>query len=54
MTGTVHIESDGEIAVLIIDNPPVNASSADVRLALLRAIHEVESDPTIEAGTDAL
>ena len=38
MTGTVRLERDGAIAVLIIDNPPVNASSADVRRALLDAV----------------
>jgi 3-hydroxyacyl-CoA dehydrogenase len=50
MTGTVHIERDGEIAVLIIDHPPVNASSVDVRLALLDAIRKVRTDPAIAAA----
>lgn len=47
MSGTVHLERDGDIAVLIIDNPPVNAGSSDVRKALLRRIAEVEADATL-------
>jgi len=50
MSGTVHVERDGNVAVLVIDNPPVNASSADVRRALLDAIGTVQSDFTIEAA----
>jgi hypothetical protein len=45
MTGTVRLERDGNIAVLVIDNPPVNASSADVRRALLDAVQMVEPIP---------
>jgi 3-hydroxyacyl-CoA dehydrogenase len=50
MTGTVRQERDGEIAVLLIDNPPVNASSTDVRRALLDAVQRVEDDSSIEAA----
>jgi 3-hydroxyacyl-CoA dehydrogenase len=46
----VRVERDGEIAVLVIDNPPVNASSIEVRRALLSAIDSVEKDPAIEAS----
>jgi 3-hydroxyacyl-CoA dehydrogenase len=44
MTAPVRLERDGDIAVVIIDNPPVNASSAAVREGLLAAIHTVRSD----------
>ena len=44
MSGTVHLEREGDIAVLVIDNPPVNAGSSDVRRALLARIAEVEAE----------
>src|SRR5262245_50960890 len=46
----VRVERDGAIAVLIIDNPPVNASSVEVRRALLSSIRAVSSDTMIEAA----
>jgi 3-hydroxyacyl-CoA dehydrogenase len=46
----VHIEREGDIAILVIDNPPVNASSVEVRHALLAAIETVCVDPAIEAA----
>lgn len=50
MTGTVHVERDGDVAFLVIDNPPVNAGSRDIRKALLSAIETVEDDPSIAAA----
>lgn len=50
MSGKIHLERDGAVAVLIIDNPPVNAGSAAVRSALLARIAEVEADPDLRAG----
>lgn len=44
MAGEVRLERDGDIAVLVIDNPPVNAGSHDVRKGLLAAIDAVEID----------
>jgi 3-hydroxyacyl-CoA dehydrogenase len=46
---TVRIEREGEIAVLVIDNPPVNASSHAVREALLRAVAQVNADDAVRA-----
>jgi 3-hydroxyacyl-CoA dehydrogenase len=46
----VRVEREGPIAVLVIDNPPVNASSVDVRRALLSAIYAVENDAGVEAA----
>ena len=46
MAGSVHLERDGPIAVLVIDNPPVNAGSHAVRKGLLSAIATVEADET--------
>lgn len=47
MSGTVHFDRAGDIAVLVIDNPPVNASSAAVRGALLAALERVAGDDGI-------
>ncbi len=47
MAGQVHLERDGDIAVLVIDNPPVNAGSHAVRKALLAAIAAVEDDDSL-------
>ena len=44
MAGQIHVERDGTIAVLIIDNPPVNAGSHAIRKGLLEAIAQVEAD----------
>lgn len=50
MSGTVHLERDGAVAVLVIDNPPVNAGSSDIRKALLARIAEVEADPDLRGA----
>lgn len=47
MSGQVHLEKDGDIAVLVIGNPPVNAGSHDIRKGLLEAIAQVEADDGI-------
>jgi 3-hydroxyacyl-CoA dehydrogenase len=51
----VHYRLDGNVAVLEIDNPPVNATSIDVRLGLAEALKDAASDPVVEgvviAGT---
>ncbi len=47
MTPRVHLERDGEIAVIVIDNPPINAGSAAVRQGLMTAIETLRSDDTI-------
>jgi 3-hydroxyacyl-CoA dehydrogenase len=46
----VRLERDGAIAVIVIDNPPVNAGSAAVREALRAAVRIVESDDAIEGA----
>ena len=48
--GTVRMERDGDVAVLAIDNPPVNAGSVEVRRALFAAIRAVREDPAIAAA----
>ena len=47
---TVRYELDGDVAVIVIDNPPINAGSHAVRLGVLEAIHRLGADPQAQAG----
>lgn len=47
MSTPVRLERDGDIAVIVIDNPPVNAGSLAVRQGILACIKELAADPTI-------
>lgn len=42
MSTPVHVEIDGEIAWVTINNPPVNATSTSVRAGLLDAVGQVQ------------
>ena len=46
---TVGLEKRGAIAVLTIDNPPVNALSHTVRLGLREGVQRAIADPTVGA-----
>jgi len=46
----VRLERDGDIAVIVIDNPPINAASAAVREGLMGAITAVKSDDSVRAA----
>lgn len=46
---TVHVHVSGAVAVIGVDNPPVNALSHSVRAGLLRAIHSLSVAPTISS-----
>ncbi|MGH7709423.1 MAG: 3-hydroxyacyl-CoA dehydrogenase NAD-binding domain-containing protein [Vulcanimicrobiaceae bacterium] len=46
---TVRAQSRGEVRVLTLDNPPINAFSARQSAALLTAIDAAENDATIRA-----
>ena len=46
---TVSIAKQGRVAVVTIDNPPVNASSQAVRAGLLQAVAGTEADPSVDA-----
>ncbi|HVY58480.1 MAG TPA: 3-hydroxyacyl-CoA dehydrogenase NAD-binding domain-containing protein [Xanthobacteraceae bacterium] len=46
----VRVERAGRIAVIVIDNPPVNANSWEVRRGLLAAIRQVGSDDSSAAA----
>jgi 3-hydroxyacyl-CoA dehydrogenase len=45
----VTIRRNGEVAVVTVDNPPVNATSAAVRADIVAAIAETEADPSVRA-----
>ncbi|CAD0186780.1 Fatty acid oxidation complex subunit alpha [Ruegeria sp. THAF57] len=44
----VEIRKEGEVALVKIDNPPVNAAGYDVRVGLVNAIQDVTSDDAIK------
>jgi 3-hydroxyacyl-CoA dehydrogenase len=44
---SVRIQRDGAVAVVVIDNPPVNATSHHVRLGLLDAVREINADSNV-------
>ncbi len=45
----VHVEYEGDIAFLIIDNAPVNALSCELRKSLIERVSALSSDPTTHA-----
>ncbi|MBS0399291.1 MAG: enoyl-CoA hydratase/isomerase family protein, partial [Proteobacteria bacterium] len=45
----LHYRQDGDIAVLVIDNPPVNAMGTAVRAAIVEAMARATGDPTVRA-----
>jgi 3-hydroxyacyl-CoA dehydrogenase len=49
LADTVRLERRGSVAILIIDNPPVNALSHSVRVGLLERLPEIEAARGIEA-----
>jgi 3-hydroxyacyl-CoA dehydrogenase len=48
-TGPVTVAWQRPLAIVIIDNPPVNALSAVVRAGIVRAVAETEADPDTRA-----
>jgi len=46
----VRLERDGDVAVIVIDNPPINAASAAVREGLMAAIATLQSDAGLQAA----
>jgi 3-hydroxyacyl-CoA dehydrogenase len=49
MAQTTCIAREGSLAIITVDNPPVNALSANVRAGLLAAIESLGRDPSVEA-----
>jgi 3-hydroxyacyl-CoA dehydrogenase len=50
MNPLVRLERDGEIAVIVIDNPPINAGSAAVRQGLMAAVQTLRTDDTLHGA----
>ena len=50
MNNLVKVSKDNDIAIITIDNPPVNALSPGVPDAIGAAIDEMNSDPAIKAA----
>lgn len=50
MTETIHFEIEGSIAVIVIDNPPVNTGSWSVRKGLLDAVEKFAQDDSLTAA----
>src|SRR6266849_4075258 len=50
MTNLVSISKDNDVAVITIDNPPVNALSPGVPEGISTAIDAVNSDPAVKAA----
>ncbi|PWU29881.1 3-hydroxyacyl-CoA dehydrogenase [Pseudomonas sp. RW407] len=49
MSEVVQVERHGDVALIKVDNPPVNALGLAVRAGLLRALHEAEADAAVRA-----
>ncbi|HTV50237.1 MAG TPA: 3-hydroxyacyl-CoA dehydrogenase NAD-binding domain-containing protein [Steroidobacteraceae bacterium] len=49
MSLPVSIEHDGEVGVIVIDHPPVNALARVVRQGLLDAIETLDGEPSVRA-----
>ena len=49
MNSVVKLERNSEVAVVVIDNPPVNAIGQDVYEGLLGAFELLANDPTVDA-----
>lgn len=50
MTPRVHLEHDDDVAVVVVDNPPINAGSTEVRRGLLDAVAAIDRDDGIAAA----
>jgi 3-hydroxyacyl-CoA dehydrogenase len=49
MNNTIHLEQQGDVSVIVIDNPPVNAIGQDVYEGLLSAFEALNGDPSARA-----
>jgi 3-hydroxyacyl-CoA dehydrogenase len=45
----VHFEANGAVAVLRLDNPPVNSLGHELRRAIVHALASAEDDPAVQA-----
>src|SRR5689334_16103522 len=50
MTELVQLSKDNDIAIVMINNPPVNALSPGVPEGISEAIEQIDKDPTVKAA----
>ena len=50
----VDLRREGEIAVVTVDNPPVNALKHEVRAGLVEGLRQARDDDALEAVVIAL
>ena len=50
VTDKVGVERDGDVLVIVIDNPPINAGSLSVRRGVLESIAMLADDPALRAA----
>ncbi|BBI54175.1 hypothetical protein HORIV_65960 [Vreelandella olivaria] len=44
--GCVHLDQDGAVAIITLDNPPVNSSNDAVRRGILAALDKIDTQQT--------
>ncbi len=49
INASIDLRRDGQIAIVIADNPPVNALKHEVRAGLSRALHQARADDAVAA-----
>ncbi|HWZ67155.1 MAG TPA: 3-hydroxyacyl-CoA dehydrogenase NAD-binding domain-containing protein [Stellaceae bacterium] len=49
INASVDLRRDGEIAIVTVDNPPVNALKHEVRAGLVEGLSQIHDDPVIKA-----
>ncbi len=49
MKGTVHYETVGNLAIMTVDNPPVNPLSSGVRQGLFDGVSQALADDAVQA-----
>ncbi|MBV8096706.1 MAG: enoyl-CoA hydratase/isomerase family protein, partial [Acetobacteraceae bacterium] len=45
----IDLRREGDVALVVIDNPPVNALKHEVRAGLVTAMHQLRDDPAVRA-----
>ncbi len=49
MTQIVELQRHGDVAVIVVDNPPVNTITAAARAGMTDAMKQVAADPSVRA-----
>ena len=47
---TVSLSTENDIAIITIDNPPINATSHGVRQGIVTALDQIDADPAIKVA----